>query len=211
MPSWIQSASGSSTSSSRRPINKAGDVTRTAEPARWRVPRRGLGAASGHSARGVCCAQARADRAFCDRWLRCGCVPAAAGASGGRRVPSLRSRSVCGRPVFTISARSALRCQGPTPPARSRPRRPTRPVPAAGGRRPSARPRRRPGSSPGRLRTPIPGSRTGGPGPVQGQKNQLELRPGPAVIASHPGIAAPAAGVRQAPGLQAEHDCRARR
>ena len=41
--------------------------------------------------------------------------------------------------------RSALPCQGPTPPARSQQRLPTLPGPAAGARRPSARPRQRPG------------------------------------------------------------------
>jgi hypothetical protein len=48
----------------------------------------------------------------------------------------------------------------------------------------------------------------GGPGPVQGQKNQLQLQPGLAVIASHPGIVAPAAGVRKAPGLPPPGRCR---
>jgi hypothetical protein len=37
----------------------------------------------------------------------------------------------------------------------------------------------------------------GGPGPVKGQKNQLQPQPGPAVITSHPGIVAPGAGVRE--------------
>jgi len=48
----------------------------------------------------------------------------------------------------------------------------------------------------------------GGPGPVQGQKGQLQPQPGLAVIASHPGIVAPAAGVRQAPGLPLPGRCR---
>ena len=70
-------------------------------------------------------------------------------------MPSLRSRSLCCWWSLRSRPGSALRCQGPTPPARSRPRRPTRPGPAARGRRPSARPRRRPGSQRGRLRIPI--------------------------------------------------------
>jgi hypothetical protein len=42
-----------------------------------------------------------------------------------------------------------------------------------------------------------PFERPRGPGPVKGQKGQLQLQPGLGVITSHPGIAAPAAGVRQ--------------
>ena len=48
----------------------------------------------------------------------------------------------------------------------------------------------------------------GGPGPVQGQKKQLQLQPGLAGIASHPGIVAPAAGARQTPGLPPPGRCR---
>ena len=51
-----------------------------------------------------------------------------------------------------------------------------------------------------------PFERPRGPGPVKGQKDQLH--PGPAVITSHPGIVAPAAGVRQAPGLPLPGRCR---
>ena len=43
-----------------------------------------------------------------------------------------------------------------------------------------------------------------------GQKKQLQVQPGLAVIASHPGIVAPAAGVRKAPGLPPPGRCRAR-
>ena len=50
-----------------------------------------------------------------------------------------------------------------------------------------------------------PFGRPGGPGPVKGHKDQLQPHPGPAVITSHPGIVAPAAGVRQAPGPVATH------
>ena len=101
------------------------------------------------------CAQIRADRAFCDRWLRCVCVPAVAGASGGGVCRACAAGPCAAGCSLPSRPGSALRCQGPTPPARSRPRRSTRPGPAAGGRRPSARPRRRPGSGRGRLRIPI--------------------------------------------------------
>ena len=53
-----------------------------------------------------------------------------------------------------------------------------------------------------------PFERPRGPGPVKGQKDQLQPQPGPAVITSHPGIVAPAAGVRQAPGLPPPGRCR---
>jgi hypothetical protein len=46
-----------------------------------------------------------------------------------------------------------------------------------------------------------PFERSRGPGPVQGHKDQLQPHPGPAVITSHPGIVAPAAGIGQAPRL----------
>ena len=153
------------------------------------------------------CAQTRADRAFCDRWLGCVCAPAVAGASGGRRVPSLRSRSLCCRPIFTISARVGASVPRPhaTSPepaalahaARARCRRPGGPVPGPDG-----------GLGHHRGGSGHPFEGPGGPGPVQGQKNQLQLRPGLAVIASHPGIVAPAAVVRKAPGLPPPGRCR---
>ena len=50
-----------------------------------------------------------------------------------------------------------------------------------------------------------PFERPRGPGPGQkgqkGQKGQLQLQPDVGVFTNLPGIAAPAAGVRQAPGL----------
>ena len=67
-----------------------------------------------------------------------------------RREPGPVCQACASGPIAAGSSlaprpRSALPCQGPTPPARSQQRLPTRPGPAAGARRPSARPRRRPG------------------------------------------------------------------
>ena len=78
-------------------------------------------------------------------------VPAAAGAlvPGSRNTPSLCSRWMfcCMFCCCFVAPRpgSALPCPGPTPPARSQQRSSTRPGPADGARRPSARPRQRPG------------------------------------------------------------------
>jgi len=66
-------------------------------------------------------------------------------AVAGTCKPRLRNRSFAARCTVATRPGSALRWQDPTPLARSQPRLPTRPRPAAGGRRPSARPRRRPG------------------------------------------------------------------
>jgi hypothetical protein len=60
-------------------------------------------------------------------------------------VPGLRIRSSCRWRFSCTSAVVGASVLGPTPPARSQPRLPTLPGPAAGARRPSARPRRRPG------------------------------------------------------------------
>ena len=98
-------------------------------------------------------------RAFPDRWLRCVCVPAVAGASGGGVCRACAARPYAAGCSLPSRPGSALRCPGPTPPARSRRRLPTLPGPAAGGWRPSARPRRRPGSGRGRQWTPMRGSR----------------------------------------------------
>ena len=77
------------------------------------------------------------------------------------------------------------------------------PLPAAGG--PVPGPDGGLGHHRGGSGRPLEGP--GGPGPVQGQKNQLQLQPG-LVVASHPGIVAPAAGVRKAPGLPPPGRCR---
>jgi hypothetical protein len=107
---------------------------------------------------------------------------------------------------------SALRCQGPTPPARSRPRMPTLPGPAAGGRRPSARPRRRPGSGRGRQRTPSRASprawsRRGpkGPaaaatGPCCNHEPSRHCRPGGGNAPSSQAAGQPDAAARPGPG-----------
>ena len=153
------------------------------------------------------CAGIRAARAFCDRWLRCVCVPAVAGASGGRRSPSVRSRSLCWRVFFyhlgpgrRFGAKAPRRQPGA---GRAGPRG-QGPRPAAGG--PVPGPDGGLGHHRGGSGHPCEGP--GGPGPVQGQKGQLQLQPGLAVIASHPGIVAPAAGVRKAPGLPPPGRCR---
>ncbi len=145
------------------------------------------------------CAGIRAARAFCDHaaevWLRYG----GGRAPPGRRSPSVRSRSLWCRVFLTISAR--VGASVPRPHAASAEY--GRAGPRGQGRCRSGSAAQCPDGGLGHHRdgSGHPFEGPGGPGPVQGQKNQIQLHPGLAVIASHPGIVAPAAGVRQAPGL----------
>ena len=144
----------------------------------------------------ICEHEARADTVLAIADGGCVCVPAVAGASGGRRVPSLRSRSLCCRVFFTISARVGASVPRPHAASAAAGRAGPRgqgPLPAAGG--PVPGPDGSLGDDGGGSGYPF--ERPRGPGPVKGQKNQLQLQPGLGVITSHPGIVAPAAGVRQ--------------
>jgi hypothetical protein len=151
--------------------------------------------------------QIRADRAFCDRWLRCVCVPAVAGASRGeacaelaQQVPVLPGVLYHLGPGRRFGAETPHRQPGA---GRAGPRG-QGPLPAAGG--PVPGPDGGLGQGGGDCGHPLERSRR--PDPVQGQKGQFQMQPGLAVIASHPGIVAPAAGVRQAPGLPPPGRCR---
>ncbi len=120
-----------------------------------------------------------------------------AGASASSlRNRSLRCPSNPGRAEMfsSTSAPSALPCQGPTPPARSQQRLPTRPGPAAGG--PVPGPSGSLGNNEGDRGHPS--ARPRGPAPVQkGHKSQPQPRRDLAVITSHPAIVALAARVCQ--------------
>ena len=93
---------------------------------------------------------------------------------------------------------SALPCPGPTPPARSQQRSSTRPGPAAGARRPSARPRQRPEVTTGATGRTHPSIPEGLASSRMGKAHPQHL--GPVVSTSHPGIVAQATRMCQAPG-----------